>query len=285
MKTSFATRFLRPLLFAAACFQACACLAQSADANFEHPHAVLTVERDGYTISGLATHLAEHKPFRYGIALFPGHPGIMRLHEENGEPKFEMRGNFLVRSRRHWLDDETLVLVVDAPSDQWASFAQWFREKPRYGADVAALLQEAGRRYGIDDWTLVGTSEGSISAYHAARMNPQLAKRTILTSSLFRPSRNGQGLSGVTWEGFPGELLWVHHESDPCAYTSYRDAQEFAKKSGKPLVTVRGGGPGYGNPCEARSAHGYIGVERETVLAMRSWVKTGAVPGDVLPQP
>lgn len=259
-------------------------LAQAADANLEHPNTVVTVAREGYTIAGLVTHLAEHRAFRYGIALFPGSPGIMRLHEEDGVPKFEMRGNFLVRSRRHWLDDETLVVVVDAPSDQWASFAQWFREKPRYGEDVQALLREVSHRYGdIADWTFVGTSEGTVSAYHAARMNPQLAKRTILTSSLFRPSRNGPGLSGVTWDGFPGELLWVHHENDPCLYTAYRDAQEFSRKSGKPLVTVRGGGPGHGSACEAFSQHGYVGVERETVLAMRAWVKTGKVPEDVKP--
>ncbi|HEX7646192.1 MAG TPA: hypothetical protein VF450_02140 [Noviherbaspirillum sp.] len=258
--------------------------AQAGDANMEYPNTVVTVAREGYTIAGLVTHLAEHRAFRYGIVLFPGYPGIMRLHEEDSVPKFEMRGNFLVRSRRHWLDDETLVVVVDAPSDQWAGFAQWFREKPRYGEDVLALLQEVGRRYrGITDWTFVGTSEGTVSAYHAARMNPQLAKRTILTSSLFQSSRNGPGLSGVAWDGFPGELLWVHHENGPCLYTAYRDAQDFSRKSGKPLVTVRGGGLGHGSPCEAYSQHGYVGVERETVLAMRAWVKTGTVPEDVKP--
>jgi hypothetical protein len=31
----------------------------------------------------------------------------------------------------------------------------------------------------------------------------------------------------------------------------------------------------------AFTAHGFVGVERETVLAMRGWVKTGAVPPDL----
>jgi len=74
----------------------------------------------------------------------------------------------------------------------------------------------------------------------------------------------------------------VHHEDDPCRYTSYRDAQRFAVQSRSPLVTVRGGGPGRGGPCEAFTAHGYVGMESETVAAMRSWVKTGAVPRDVV---
>lgn len=253
----------------------------------EDPNSVLTnlivsVPRKDYAVSGLVTHRPDAGRFKYGIALFPGHPGILRLREEEGQIRFDLGGNFLVRSRRHWLDEETLVLTVDAPSDQWSSFSQQFREGARYGEDVKVLLEEAGRRYSITDWALVGTSEGSISAFHAGRMNPALARRVILTASVFLAGRNGPGLSGVEFDGPPGRLLWVHHEADPCTYTPYRSAQQFAAKSRSPLLTVRGGGPARGAPCEARSAHGFVGVEPEAVLAMRSWVKTGVVPADVV---
>ncbi len=257
--------------------------AKALDPNLANPTQVVTVSVKGYTVAGLVTHLKDAKAFKHGIALFPGHPGIMKLHEESGQPRFEQRGNFLVRSRRHWLDGETLVVVVDAPSDQWATFTQAFRETPRYGADVAALLGEVARRHPVEEWTLVGTSEGSVSAFHAARMNPQLARRAILTSSVFQPSRNGPGLSWISWDKLPSRLLWVHHESDPCRYTEYRDARRFAERSKSPLLTVRGGGAWRGDACEAFTAHGFVGVERETVLAMRSWVKTGVVPPDVAP--
>jgi hypothetical protein len=242
---------------------------------------VVTARLDGYSMAGLATRLDDAKAFRYGIAIFPGHPGILRLELEDGRPRYDMRGNFLVRSRRHWLDAETLVLVVDAPSDQWTSFWQDFRATRRYGTDVAALLGEAAKKYGVADWTFVGTSEGSVSAFHAARMNPQLARRVILTSSLWRATRNGSGLSDADWSALKTPLLVVHHENDPCEYTSYRDARRYAAKAGSPLVTVRGGGPGKGGACQAFTAHGFVGVERAVVLAMRSWVKTGVVPADV----
>jgi hypothetical protein len=170
---------------------------------------------------------------------------------------------------------------VDAPSDQWSTFDQRFREHPRYGADVAALLKEVAQRHGVEDWTFVGTSEGSVSAFHAARMNPGLARRIILTASLFQATRNGPGLSRVTWEGLSAPILWVHHENDPCTYTPYGDALRFAEKSRSPLVTVRGGDPGRGDACQAFTAHGFVGIERETVTAMRSWVKTGVVPSTV----
>ena len=268
------------LLLAALCGAAQA----QQDANLVHPHEVLTVKRDGYTIAALVTHAQGRQSFRHGVALFPGHPGIMKIAAgADGAPKFEMKGNFLIRTRRFWVDDETVVLAVDAPSDQWNTFYQYFRETPRYGADIAALLEEAARRYGVQDWTFVGTSEGSVSAFHAARMNPKLATRLILTSSVFEPSRNGPGLLRVNLESLPAQTLWVHHVDDPCPFTPYRDAQSFAKRSGKPLVTVRGGGNYRGDRCEAFSQHGYRGVERATVEAMRAWVKTGAAPTEVTP--
>jgi hypothetical protein len=257
-------------------------LAQADDPNAAATNVVLSVPRKDYSMAGLVTHLPGARAFKYGVALFPGHPGMLRLREEEGKIRFDLGGNFLVRSRRHWLDEETLVLTVDAPSDQWSSFSQRFREDPRYGEDVRALLAEAGRRYAITDWTLVGTSEGSISAFHAGRMNTDLAQRVILTASVFVAGRNGPGLSGVDFVAPVMRLLWVHHESDPCGYTPYRSAQQFAATSRSPLLTVRGGGPQRGAPCEARSFHGFVGVESETVLAMRSWVKTGVVPGDVV---
>lgn len=253
-------------------------IAGSAGAQIDE---VLTARLDGYTLAGLATRLEHATGFRYGIALFPGHPGILRLELEESRPRYDMRGNFLVRSRRHWLADDTVVLVLDAPSDQWATFTQGFRATARYGTDVAALVRQASEKYGVSDWTFVGTSEGSVSAFHAARMNPQLARRVILTSSLWSATRNGSGLSDADWSALKAPLLIVHHENDPCEYTSYRDAQRYAAKAASPLVTVRGGGPGKGGACQAFTAHGFVGVERAVVRAMRSWVRTGVVPADV----
>jgi hypothetical protein len=244
---------------------------------------IVTSPRQGYTISGLVTHLGDAKTFKHGIVLFPGHPGIMKLREQDGVPRYEMRGNFLVRSRRHWLDGETLVVALDAPSDEWIFFSQDFRETPRYGSDVSTLLNEISRRYSIEEWTFVGTSEGSISAFHAARMNPQLARRVILSSSLWGPVRERRGLSSAKWDQLSARLLWVHHENDPCRFTSYREARQYAERTRSPLVTVRGGGPEKGNACQAFTHHGFVGLEREVVLAMRAWVKTGVAPREVSP--
>ena len=243
---------------------------------------IVTARRDGYTISALAMHREGASRFRHGIALFPGHPGIMKIQDAGGgEARFDQKGNFLIRTRRFWVDDETVVLSVDAPSDQWANFPQYFRATPRYGADIAALLGAAGEKFGVQEWTFVGTSEGSISAFQAARMNRALARRLILTSSLFEGSRNGPGLGIPDAGELPALTLWVHHVDDACKFTPYAAAQRAAQRTGKPLVSVRGGGPGKGDACQAFRAHGYVGVERATVEAMREWVRTGSAPAQV----
>ena len=79
------------------------------------------------------------------------------------------------------------------------------------------------------------------------------------------------------------QLLFVHHESDPCEYTRYAYAREDAERSKAPLITVKGGGPSRGADCQAYTAHGFVGVEKETVLAMREWVKTGKAVPEVKP--
>ena len=242
---------------------------------------VVTAERGGYGIAALVNHRADAGPFKRGVLLFAGHPGILRLREEDGRAIFELRGNFLVRSRRHWLDAETLVVLVDAPSDQWGSFSQGFRRMPRYGADVAALVNLLGERYGVRDWTAVGTSEGSVSAFHAAQMNPTLIRRVILTASVFSASRNGPGLSEVNWSELRQPLLLAHHVDDPCKFTSYRSAEEVAAKTSAPLLTVRGGEGSRGGACEPFTAHGFVGVEVPAIVAMQGWIKTGAAPAEV----
>ena len=78
-----------------------------------------------------------------------------------------------------------------------------------------------------------------------------------------------------------GYLLWVNHEDDPCGFTLTSLVKDAAQRSGAPLVIVRGGGPARGDACMAYTHHGFVGVEKETVLAMRSWIKTGAVPAEV----
>ena len=240
---------------------------------------VLTARFPDRSISALVTHHAQHDPFRRAILLMPGHPGIMKLESTES---YQLKGNFLVRSRRHWLDRETVVLTVDAPSDEWRGFTGRFRAGPRYAEDIRGLAQEIEKVWGRLPLVLVGTSEGSVSAFHAARALGSDGVKVIFTASLFDQSSNSHGLASLDFGELKVPMLWVHHESDPCRWTPYWQAKRHAEKTRSPLITVRSSNPGRGDPCQAFSQHGFVGVERETVQAMKRWIADGTaadVPG------
>lgn len=251
--------------------------------NITAEESIVTARLDGYTISGLVSRLPGKTTFKYGIALFPGYPSIMRLHEEEGRLLFEMKGNTLIRGRHFFLDKDTLVLSVDAPSDEWGNFSHHFRRGARYGKDVRALLQEVMKQYPVADWTFVGHSEGAVSAYGAGAPNLDVVNRIVLVSSVFVPTKNGPGISGLDWDMLNKRLLFVHHENDPCQYTPYRSAKQYAEKTGSPLLTVRGGTEPSGDPCRALSEHGLPGMEQQTFEAIRTWSRAGDVPATVGP--
>ena len=250
---------------------------------------VISVTLPGRTISALATHRREHDAFRLAVFLLPGHPGIMKIQSADS---FGMKGNFLIRSRRHWLDRETLVLSVDAPSDEWSGFSVSFRASERYAEDIRGLVEAIRQQYGTLPLAIVGTSEGSVSAYYVAKA-VKAAKdakevqgadiKVVFSSSLFLSSRTSRGLATLDFDNFPAPMLWVHHASDPCRFTPYREAQRLAEKTGAPLITVQSSNTGRGEPCEAQSPHGFIGAEVQTVQAMKAWVLSGAVQDVVLP--
>jgi hypothetical protein len=97
----------------------------------------------------------------------------------------------------------------------------------------------------------------------------------VLTSSMFRPAGKrsaepGPGLSRFDFTSVKVPVLLVHHRDDGCFASPYVEAHLLAKRF--PLVTVSGGLPAQSAPCEALSAHGYLGKEAETVEAIVGWM-------------
>jgi pimeloyl-ACP methyl ester carboxylesterase len=231
-------------------------------------------------MAGLVTRRPEDKKLTHALALFPGSPGQPKLQMQNGQLAMEQRGNFLIRARRHFLEEGFLTVVIDAPSDQWFGlFRHEFRASPRYGEDVKGLVDEVNKRYGELDWTFIGTSEGSVSAVYAARMVPP--KRVVLSSSLTGPNFQGPGLRFSDVKALTMPVLWVHHRRDPCRVTPYSTIKSWAEELHEPLVTVNGSKDARGDPCEARSEHGYAGREVETIKAILAWIRTGQAPAEV----
>lgn len=251
------------------------------DPNATFANEVIVAQLPGRSIAALVTHRPGDTAFTHAIALFPGSPGYFELRMEEGEIRHGMRGNFLIRARRHFLENGYLTAVIDAPSDQQPYFDPSHRETPRYGEEVAAIIRAIAQKYGTLDWTFIGTSEGSVSAVHAARMLPSVARRVVLTSSVVLPNKRGRGVELGDVKQVTIPLLWVHHRNDPCSATPYHRVRSYSQETRTPLVTVTGVGDSRGDLCAAFTEHGFVGMEVKTIRAIQSWIRTGQVPPDV----
>lgn len=226
--------------------------------------------REGVTQSFLVISPQPAKPAASAI-LFPGGSGMIRLRDEGGEPRFQ-GGNFLVRSRMAFVNGGLAVAVMDVPTDESRGMDDRFRLGEKHAADVAAVVADLKKRFDNVPVYLVGTSRGSISAAGAGAVLGDRVNGVVLTSSVFLWARSGPGLSGFDYTRIKPPVLLVHHVEDSCRETPYREAQKLAEERKYPLITVRGGDPARSDPCEAQSAHGYLGKEKETVEAIVNWI-------------
>jgi len=208
--------------------------------------------------------------------LFPGSGGAIQLRSEGGQPKFA-GGNFLVRSRAEFVKRGVIAAIVDAPSDQQGGWGMpdEFRLGEEHATDIGAVIADLRKRLPNLPLFLIGTSRGTISAAAlAARLKPSISG-AVLTATMFRPAGRrsnepGPGLSKFDFAAIQVPLLFAHHVSDQCSVTPYGDAARYSDKF--PLITVWGGLPPESSPCEARSQHGFLGKEPETVEQIVNWM-------------
>ena len=198
--------------------------------------------------------------------LFTGGAGTVGLLQQ-GIP--HPGGNFLVRSRGLFLAQGIATAVVDAPSDL-GRLSDAARMSERHARDIAAVVADVKRRFPEVRVYLVGTSRGTVSAAYAGAALGSSVQGVILSSTIFKASRGGSGLSGFDYRSIHSPLLLVHHVDDSCSVTPYGPAKQLGQTY--PLISVSGGDAPRSEPCEAFSAHGYLGVEAPTVAAMSRWM-------------
>ena len=72
--------------------------------------------------------------------------------------------------------------------------------------------------------------------------------------------------------------LVVHHKNDGCRATPYADTpallRDLKQAPRRELLAFDGGDPPQSGPCDARAAHGYLGLDAEVVAAIATWIKT-----------
>jgi hypothetical protein len=229
---------------------------------------VTLATRDGVTQSFLF--LAPAQPAAVAV-LFAGSYGTLKLRREDGQIKFG-DGNFLVRSRQSFVDGGIAVAVIDTPSDQPQGMDDRFRLGDQHASDIAAVVAELKKRFANVPVYLVGTSRGSVSAAATGAALGGGVAGVVLTATVYLAARSGPGLSGFDYSRINTPVLLVHHTEDACRYTPYREARKLGESRRYPLITVKGGLPATSDPCEAFSAHGFLGKEPETVGAIVNWI-------------
>jgi pimeloyl-ACP methyl ester carboxylesterase len=205
--------------------------------------------------------------------------GAVHLERRSAAEVLGPKGNFLLRSAEQLLSPDLAVAIVDAPSDQASGMEDSFRLGNEHATDQGMLVAALRRRLPGAKMFLVGTSRGTISAAYLAQALGPTIDGVALTSTVFRASKRGLGLSLFRFESIKTPLLLVHHAEDGCPVCPYKEAQALAVRS--PLITVRGGIEPESGPCDPLSNHGYFGREAAVIQALRHWILGEPFPREI----
>ncbi len=192
-------------------------------------------------------------------------------------------GNQLVRTRAGYAKAGFVTLVPDIARDlkQGKGGVPKYRWSEAYAKDIGAFVTYL--RKIAQPVYLVGTSRAALSVANAAALleGPEDPDAIVITSGMLmhvsdkQPSvqRNVGRLERITQP-----TLIVFHAKDACAYTPASSAKPFqALLTGATRVDIRiieGGSAGSGDPCEARTHHGFEGQDAEVVRIVTDWLKT-----------
>jgi pimeloyl-ACP methyl ester carboxylesterase len=210
--------------------------------------------------------------------LLPGGAGKVNLEREAARALLD-GGNYLVRSRRLFTGSGIVAALMDAPSDQSRGMGDEFRLGAAHAEDVGRVVADLRRRYPGLPVFLVGTSGGTISAASAGRRLGSAVDGVVLSATVFVANRRRPGLSGFDFSTIAVPLLFVHHVEDGCNTTPYSVAKQLADHY--PVIAVSGGPPPQSKPCEAMSAHGFLGREADTVDAIARWMLKQPYPREI----
>lgn len=202
--------------------------------------------------------------------VYPGGWGTLNLRMVNGEAKFAP-GNFLIRTRRDFIRNGIWPFLVDVPNDEPTGVHDEYRRSERQVADTRAVIAEVRRRAPGLPIFILTTSRSTLSGAHLGRsLGPDEVAGIVLSSTMIVPGHNWESLASFDFRTVKVPLLFVQHRADLCQATLYPNLARAAQ--GLTLISVSGGKPAESAPCEPFSAHGYFGVEAQTVDAIAAWM-------------
>ena len=189
---------------------------------------------------------------RYVLILFPGGSGNVDPRMQDGKLVYGFKGNFLLRARTFFVDDEFATVTTNSTQST---------------ERVQTILDDIKRRFSNAQVYLIGTSRGTFCTMALAKYLSDRIAGVIHTSSL-------REIYDFDARGYANRQLIVHHKNDRCRATPFSAAESAHQRFGNDFIAMEGG-ISVGAPCEAFAHHGYNGIERETVNAIKAWILQG----------
>jgi hypothetical protein len=214
------------------------------------------------------------------VILFAGGHGALDLTSASSMKWGE--GNFLVRTRDRFAAHDLMVAVVDAPSDQKQGMNALFRMSGAHAADIGAVAAYLKQQAGVPVW-LIGTSMGTFSAAGGAIAGHGI-DGLVLTSTITRSrpewkiaQSHRDGVASMELKAITAPTLIVSHRDDGCGVTPASDGPKLRNHlTGARRVDIallHGGSPPQSEPCEAKSQHGFLGIEAQAVSTIATFIK------------
>lgn len=222
--------------------------------------------------------MRQDAPVKAVAVLFSGGFGLLKLRQtEAGITWDQSVSEFLVNSRERFLDAETAVAIIDAPSDEWSiGYVPKFRKSDKHVADMRSVVEDLRARIPGAKIFLVGNSQGTTSAAYVGAALGKSVDGVILVASVFEwaPAAwrylSDSNLSDFDFSRMQAPMLIVHHADDKCSLTPFSSAQKLAGKY--PLLVAKGGEPVRDNGCGPLGPHGFLGREDAVVIEIKNWM-------------
>lgn len=245
-------------------------------APLDHGDLVTFPTRDGVTQSIFIESPSPNPP--WVIALFGGTPGALHLDATGATT---LRGNFVIRSAHHWIEQGGAVALVDTPSDKPERIDDSFRLSKESFMDTKAVVAVLRQRFPNSKIALVSTSSGTVSVGNALERDPTLADAFVLTSPVTVPHRGSPSLADLDVDGTRYRVLVVSNQHDGCVSSPSYAGKRLAERNHFDFVSVDSteGGGDKATECGAHSPHGFLGIEKEVLGDISGWLKVQPVVG------
>lgn len=250
--------------------------------NLDSAHAASSTMVSIQTSRGAKQAFILIKPDRpvASVVLFAGGHGALGL--KSASSMKWGTANFLVRSRDLFAQRNIMVAVVDAPSDHQRGMNAVFRMGAAHAGDIGAIVDYLKKQANVPVW-LVGTSMGTFSAAGSA-IAIKSVDGLVLTSTITRSEptwriarSHRDGVASMALSRIIIPTLVVSHRKDECPITPADDASKLRRGLSKAIkvevVLLDGGDPPQSAPCEAKSQHGFFGIEAEAINVIDRFIK------------